>query len=173
MLRPLAGVVICAALACAGCSGETTRQASSAAQTGTWKALAPATLKRTEVAAARVGRFIYVMGGFEQQSGSTTSATERYDIERNTWKRVADMPVALNHAAAASHRGRVYVLGGYRGRSGLSEETAALYRYDPRTDRWSRQPSAPTARAALAVGVVGGFANLLVRRKPVQSGNAA
>ena len=27
--------------------------------------------------------------------------------------------------------------------------------------------------AALAVGVVGGFANLLVRRKPVQSGNAA
>src|SRR5687768_226998 len=154
MYRPLAGVVICAALACAGCGGDT-RSRTSAAQQGTWEALAPATLARTEVAAARVGRFVYVMGGFEQQTGDTTRATERYDIVRDTWKRVGDMPVGLNHAAAASYRGDVYLLGGYRARSSLDQETAALYRYDPQADRWSRQPPAPTARGALAVGVIG------------------
>ena len=41
-------------------------------------------------------------------------------------------------------RGRVYVVGGYRGRSTLDDEVATLYRYDPRRDRWTRLPSAPT-----------------------------
>src|SRR5687768_15595118 len=99
MHRPLAGMVICAALACAGCGGDA---APAAVQDGSWDRLAPATLARTEVAAARVGRFVYVMGGFEQRTGATTAATERYDIERDAWTRVADMPVGLNHAAAAA-----------------------------------------------------------------------
>ena len=122
---------------------------------GAWKPLAPATLERTEVAAARVGRFVYVMGGFEQASGATTAVTERYDIRRDRWRRVADMPVGLNHAAAVSYRGAVYVVGGYRGRSTLDDEVATLYRYQPRRDRWTRLPSAPTRRGALAAGVIG------------------
>jgi hypothetical protein len=141
-------LALCAVLAAAGCGGGS----ATAAQ---WRALEPATLERTEVAAARVGRYIYVMGGFEP-SRATTAATERYDIERDRWRRVADMPVALNHAAAVAYRGRLYVLGGYSSATGLSQEVATLYRYDPGRDRWRRLPSAPTARAALAVGVIGG-----------------
>jgi hypothetical protein len=143
-------LALCAVLAAAGCGGE--REPAAAAG---WQSLRPATLERTEVAAARVGRFIYVMGGFEP-SGATSAATERYDIERDRWRRVADMPVALNHAAAVAYRGRVYVLGGYSSRTGLDREVATLYRYDPRRDRWRRLPSAPTARAALAAGVIRG-----------------
>ena len=124
--------------------------------TGEWKALRPALLSRTEVAAARVGRFVYVVGGFERASGATTAAVERYDIERNRWRRVRSMPVGLNHPAAASHRGRVYVVGGYTGRGDLRGEVSSLLRYDPRRDRWARLPNAPTKRAALAVGVIGG-----------------
>src|SRR5918994_2160933 len=86
------------------------------------RAPAPASLARTEVAAARVGRYVYVMGGFERDSGATTAATERYDIERDRWTRMADMPAALNHAAAAAYKRRVYVLGGYRARTGLNRE---------------------------------------------------
>ena len=140
-------LALCALLAAAGCGGE-----SSAA---TWRTLEPATLERTEVAAARVGRYVYVMGGFEP-SRATTAATERYDIERDRWKRVADMPVALNHAAAVAYRGRVYVLGGYSSSTGLDDEVATLYRFNPRRDRWRRLPSAPTARGALAAGVIDG-----------------
>jgi N-acetylneuraminic acid mutarotase len=120
-----------------------------------WRSLAPAQLERTEVAAARVGRFIYVMGGFERDSGASTAATERYDIRRDRWTRVADMPVALNHAAATSRRGKVYVVGGYSGERDLSREVATLYSYDPRRDRWRRLPPAPTARGALVAGAIG------------------
>ena len=120
-----------------------------------WRSLTPAQLHRTEVAAARVGRHIYVIGGFEKQSGATTAATERYDIVDNRWTRVADLPVALNHAAAATYRGRVYVVGGYRGTTGLTQEVATLYRYDPGSDRWRRLPSMPTARGAMVAGVIG------------------
>ena len=121
-----------------------------------WTALHPAQLSRTEVAAARVGRFVYVMGGFEQRSGATTAAVERYDIRRDRWRRVRSMPVGLNHPAAVAYRGNVYVVGGYTGRGDLRGEVASLLRYSPRRDRWTRLPDAPTKRAALAAGVVGG-----------------
>jgi N-acetylneuraminic acid mutarotase len=121
-----------------------------------WTTLRPALLKRTEVAAARVGRFIYVIGGFEEQGQATTAAAERYDITRNRWKRVKSMPVGLNHPAAAAYRGDVYVVGGYTGRGDLRGETSSLLRYDPDRDRWSRLPNALTKRAALAVAVIEG-----------------
>jgi hypothetical protein len=146
----VARLALCALLTVAGCGGE-----SEPAAVAGWQSLRPAMLERTEVAAARVGRFIYVMGGFEP-SGATSAATERYDIERDRWRRVADMPVALNHAAAVAYRGRVYVLGGYSSPTGLNQEVATLYRYNPERDRWRRLPSAPTARGALAAGVIGG-----------------
>jgi N-acetylneuraminic acid mutarotase len=152
MRTPVAWLVSCAALVGAGCS---TGSQPSAQLTASWASRAPAKLERTEVAAARVGRHIYVMGGFVRRGRRTTAATERYDTERDRWTRVADMPVPLNHAAAATYRGRVYVVGGYRARSGLSDESAALYRYDPRRDRWRRLRPAPTARGALAAGVIG------------------
>ena len=90
-----------------------------------WQPLSPATLERTEVAAARVGGSIYVMGGFEKTSGITVGVTERYDIRRDRWRRVAPMPVGLNHAAAVAYKGDVYVVGGYRGRSTLDEVVGA------------------------------------------------
>ena len=116
-----------------------------------WRALRPATLERTEVAAARVGDAIYVVGGFERRSGADTAAVERYDISRDRWTRVRDMPVALDHAAIAVHRGHVYVVGGYAG----GRAVAGLLRYDPARDRWTRRGSMPTARGALTAGVIG------------------
>ena len=120
-----------------------------------WTGLRASGLERTEVAAARVGRFIYVAGGFERSSGATTAAVERYDIARNRWRRVRPMPVALNHPAAVAYRGRVYVHGGYRAERELARATAVLLRYDPRRNRWLRLPGSRTPRAAHAAGVVG------------------
>jgi non-specific serine/threonine protein kinase len=124
--------------------------------TDEWQALAPATLARTEVAAARIGRFIYVVGGFEEQSGVTTGALERYDIRRDTWKRLRSIPIGVNHPAAAAYRGRFYVHGGYTARRDLSSATNALWRYDPGADRWKRLPGSPTARAAHALAALNG-----------------
>lgn len=136
------------ALAAGGDGGD-------AARSGSWTALRPAGLERTEVAAARVGRFIYVVGGFERSSGATTAAVERYDIVRNRWRRVRSMPERLNHPTAVSYRGRVYVHGGYSGRRDLSSATRVLLRYDPRRDRWARLTGSRAPRAAHAAAVVG------------------
>ena len=120
-----------------------------------WLPLAEAGLERTEVAAARVGRHAYVVGGFEQGSGQTTAAVERYDLRRNSWQRVRSMPFGLNHPTAVTHGRRLYVSGGYRGRRDLSSATRALFEYDPVRDRWRRLPPAPTPRAAHAAAVIG------------------
>jgi N-acetylneuraminic acid mutarotase len=152
LMAILALAVALALVATAGNGDQTTRPA----LTRAWISLRHAALERTEVAAARVGRFIYVVGGFEKRSGATTAAVERYDIIRNRWRRIRSMPIGLNHPAAASYRGDVYVLGGYTGRGDLKGEVSTLYRYRPETNRWSRLSSAPTKRAALAVGVIGG-----------------
>ena len=121
-----------------------------------WRLLAPATLKRTEVAAARIGRFVYVVGGFEESSGQTVAALERYDIRRNTWKRMRPMPIGVNHAVATAHRGTLYVHGGYRARRDLSSATNRLYAYAPGTNRWRRLPGSREPRAAHAFAALGG-----------------
>ncbi len=121
-----------------------------------WTALAPAQLARTEVAAARIGHSIYVVGGFERDSGATSAALERYDIRRNRWARLRPMPLALNHATAVAHGGDLYVHGGYTGTNDLTAPTGALLRYDPERKRWRRLPSSPTPRAAHALAAIGG-----------------
>jgi N-acetylneuraminic acid mutarotase len=120
-----------------------------------WQALPSATIARTEVAAARVGQAVYVIGGFAPPEGRSSPLVERFNLRTRRWRRVAPLPIAVNHAAAVAHRGHVYVLGGYADATGLSGEVPRLYRYDPRPDRWRRLPDAPTARAALAAGVIG------------------
>ena len=47
------------------------------ARSDRWTALAPAPLERTEVPAARIGHFVYVVGGFESGTGATSAALQR------------------------------------------------------------------------------------------------
>lgn len=117
-----------------------------------WAPLPAAALERTEVAAARIGSSIYVVGGFVP-GGASTNAIERYDIRRRHWSRMRPMPLALNHTTASAHRGKLYVQGGYEGP--LSQPTGALLRYNPLTNRWRRLRAAPTPRAAQAAAFVG------------------
>ncbi len=146
----IAGVAA-VALAASDDSGERRTQAAARG----WSALRPATIARTEVTATRVGRHVFVAGGFVEPDGDTTRAVERYDLRTNRWRRVAPLPVALNHAASAAWRGRLYVIGGYRGNRSLSNETRALYRYEPARNRWASLPGMRTARGALGAAVIG------------------
>lgn len=155
---PLA--ILLALLAAAGACGTAdpagtarTDQASGSA-TKRWRPLREANLDRTEVGAARIGRSIYVVGGF-LPSSETTNAVERYEIRADRWTQVEPMPVAVNHPAVASYRGRLYVYGGYTD-SNFAQVTSALQRYDPATGDWSLLPSSSTPRAAAALVAVGG-----------------
>lgn len=146
--------LLAAALALLGVAAVLLAPRDGGAREDRWRALEPSPLERTEVAAARIGRFVYVVGGFERDSRATVAAVARYDIRRDRWRTVRDMPLALNHPTAVAYRGQLFVHGGYRGEAGLTEPTGALLRYDPRRDRWRRMPPAPTPRAAHAAAVV-------------------
>ena len=126
-----------------------------AARSDRWTPLRGSALERTEVAAARVGRFVYVVGGFINPGGATTAAVERYDIRRDRWRRMGDMPVALNHTTAVTLGRHVYVHGGYAGATGLDQPVATLLRYNPARDRWRRMRSSATPRAAHAAAAIG------------------
>jgi N-acetylneuraminic acid mutarotase len=147
-----AATAIMAALA--GCGGQADPER--AAGTSGWVPLRSATLERTEVAAARIGRFAYLVGGFERRSGVTTSAVERYDLRGDRWRRVRPMPLGLNHTTAVAYHGRLYVHGGYTARRSLQSATSVLLRYDPARNRWARLRSSPTPRAAHAAAVIRG-----------------
>ncbi len=130
-------------------------EGTSSAATERWRTLAPSTVARTEVAAARIGDGAYVVVGFAAPGGATTDIVERYDLRLNRWSRVAPIPQAVNHAAAVAHEGDLYVVGGYTAASGLVAETNALWRYEPVAGRWTKLRGAPTARGAIAAGVIG------------------
>jgi len=153
-------LVIALAVVAIGCgdgsvAGEGQTSAATSASTARWRNLAPSTIGRTEVSAARIGHAVYVIGGFAEPDGVTSNVVERYDLERNRWTRAAPLPIAVNHAAAVAYRGSLYVVGGYAAANGLPRETGALQRYDPKTARWTRLRDAPTARGAHVAGVIG------------------
>jgi N-acetylneuraminic acid mutarotase len=150
----IVAMLVIAIVACGGSESTATRSVAVDSSANRWRALHDAILRRTEVGAARIGRFIYVVGGF-LPSTETTAAVERYDIERDRWKRLQPMPVAVNHPAVASHRGRLYVYGGYTD-STFVPVTGALQRYDPRSGSWSQLAGSPHPRAAAALAGVNG-----------------
>jgi N-acetylneuraminic acid mutarotase len=133
-------------------AGDWGRGATTSAS-GAWRPLKEAGLERTEVGAARIGRSIYVVGGFVPPD-DTTAAVERYDIRRDRWSRLPSMPIAVNHPAVAAHRGFLYVYGGYVD-SSFGPVTAALQRFDPRRHRWALLPESLTARAAAGLVAIG------------------
>ena len=130
--------------------------AAAASSTKRWARLEPSPLRRSEVAAARVGRFVYVAGGFLGPGGETTNKVARYDIRRDRWKVVSPMPLAVNHPAATSWGGKVYVHGGYGDPTGLEAASSRLFEYDPKRDRWRELAAAPTPRAAHALVAIDG-----------------
>jgi N-acetylneuraminic acid mutarotase len=121
----------------------------------TWAKGPDAPLERTDGSAARVGRSIYVVGGYVE-GGVSSSQVERYEIDKRRWSQVRRLPLPVDHATTVGHRGFLYVLGGYSHSTGIERILPTLYRYDPRRDAWAKLPSMPTHRAALAFGAIGG-----------------
>ena len=146
MRGPVVGLVLCAALAGAGCGGDALPAAAPR-----WEALDPATLARTEVAArehlagAVTGGRFYVLAGRAAGQGNFT-VVEAFDPAAARWRRVPPMRKPRGGIAAATVRGRIVVVGG--------EETGGTIRevelYDPRARRWSRLADLPTPRHGLA-----------------------
>jgi non-specific serine/threonine protein kinase len=110
-----------------------------------WQTAAPVPLARTEVAGARLGAELVVVGGF-LADGTSTGRVDAYSPRTNSWRRLPDLPAAVNHAMAASWRGRLYVVGGYG-----AERRAFVFA----RGRWRRLRDLPAPRAAAGAAIVG------------------
>lgn len=135
---------------------------------GTWKSLATAPTKRTEVAAAAVGGKIYVVGGFSKPSWLqsivnrllnrfdlvVTDVVEEYDPATNRWTEKAPLPIPLHHTSAARVGNRLYVIGGFT--PSLPHHSKRVFVYDPSVNSWSERAPMPTPRGALATAEFNG-----------------
>jgi N-acetylneuraminic acid mutarotase len=152
-LVALAGIAAVALAASGGNRGSGPPASGSA--TDGWRSLAPSPLRRTEVGGGRIGRHVYVVGGFVP-AGGATGRMLRYDIERDRWRRVRSLPIAVHHPGVTAHRGRLYVHGGLRTDGSHSDPTARLYRYNPERNRWRRLRDGRVPRIAHGFEALGG-----------------
>jgi N-acetylneuraminic acid mutarotase len=116
-----------------------------------WQRAAPVPVARTEVAAARVGGELVVVGGY-LADGATSGRVDLYDPRRGVWERLPDLPIPVNHAAAAGpYRGAAYVVGGY---TALREPSRDMYAITRTSVQRVRAP-APEPRAAAGAAIIG------------------
>ncbi len=111
-----------------------------------WRTAAPLPLARTEVAGARLGDELVVVGGY-LADGRSTGRVDAYSPRTNRWRRLPDLPARVNHAMAASAAGRLYVVGGYG-----AERRAWVFA----RGRWRRLRDLPAPRAAAGAAIVAG-----------------
>lgn len=118
--------------------------------------------KKDEPRAVTINGQIYLVGGtldaIEESNGRLllTPSDEllRFDPDSGDYEDLAPLPRPLNHVGVVRYRDNLYVLGGYGTRAD-AHTGKEFYRYNPRTNRWSRMPDMPEPRAAAAVGVIG------------------
>ena len=126
------------------------------AATNSWtaKASLPSARHLTNGTGTIAGK-LYVSGGM-LAGGAATKGLLAYTPGTNTWDSKAGMPVASAQGVTAVIGGKLYVLTGYC--AGCSEGTRVrrLYRYDPKTDSWTRRADAPSAHVQGSAGVIAG-----------------
>ena len=105
-------------------------------------------LPRTEVAAARSGDELVVVGGYVPW-GDTSAQADAYSPTQRRWRRLPDLPQAVNHAMAATWRGKAVVAGGYVGRGQPSDRAFVLD-----GGAWRELPRMPQPRAAGGAAVI-------------------
>jgi N-acetylneuraminic acid mutarotase len=120
---------------------------------GSWSEKADMQTDRYSAVAAVVNNKIYVIGGSDSPTVSTSLAiNEEYDPVANTWSTKAPMPTARNGAVVGVANNKIYVIGGHTGSTGVTTNEE----YDPATNTWSTKAPMSTAKWASAAGVVNG-----------------
>jgi N-acetylneuraminic acid mutarotase len=128
-----------------------------------WESRARVPSNRTEVAVAELDGKIYLMGGYKYYGIVVSRAVEAYDPQADQWEEKASLPQGRHHPAAAAVNGKLYFIGGFTPMWNWHtltkwEDNPAgdVWEYDPNQNRWRARAPMPTARGALAVGVIDG-----------------
>ncbi|XP_034051394.1 kelch-like ECH-associated protein 1A isoform X2 [Thalassophryne amazonica] len=111
------------------------------------------TLRKGSPAPPRGTQFIFVAGGYRQQS---LASMEAYDPKKNVWIKLANMGIPCSGLGACSLFGLFYTVGGRNLSLQNNTESSALCCYNPMTNQWSQRASLNVPRNRVGVGVVDG-----------------
>ncbi|MEM7475471.1 MAG: kelch repeat-containing protein [Planctomycetota bacterium] len=148
-----------------------------------WEKLPDLPAPRSSLDAAVVGRWVYVVGGWNLQGASSRSAPWHEDILRFNlddpdagWESIEGPGYKTRALSAAAHDNKLFVIGGIQDR-GITRKVSI---FDPQTDQWSEGPELPAdsstagfATSAFAVGshlYCTGNSGVVYRMKQDQSG---
>jgi serine/threonine-protein kinase PknK len=115
-----------------------------------WVELPSLTHARAAPAAAVVGDKLVVVGG--QNTKQLVPQTEVFD--GSSWKDAADMPTPREHLAAVSDGTYVYAIGGRV--LSADKNSAALERFDPASETWTKLVGMPTPRGSYGATYIDG-----------------
>ena len=110
---------------------------------------------RNNMASARIGSKIYVIGGEYELSSDTvySNKTECYDAITNTWETKANFSMSLSQISGCAIEDKIYVIGGYGG----SGYETRHFCYDTKNDSWSSKTTAPGSSNDADVVAVNGL----------------
>jgi N-acetylneuraminic acid mutarotase len=152
------------------------RQASppGATAAGEWGRRAPLPETNSEISVAYLDGKLYVVGGYPANR-VVTNAVQVYDVEADRWDHGPPLPVPLHHTVAVGVDGVLYVIGGEFEPSGVATQGVfqdTVWAYDPRqpgaggAEAWVPRARMPTARSAMATGVIDGKVYVAGGRPP-------
>lgn len=125
-----------------------------------WERAASMSQRRSYVAGAELGKYLYAAGGMVGETGRPLDTFARYDTSADRWDVLSRLPAPTRAAAGAAVEGQIYVVGG----TTAAGNTAASWAYDLQTNSWQRRSPLPGPRfnhAAVALGgkiyVLGGY----------------
>jgi len=125
--------------------------------TNTWTTRRSMPTAREGLAIGVINRKLYAVGG--SAAGRVLNVVEAYDQQTNRWITKAPMPTAREGLAVGiiNDRNNNVFLCAVGGDDANGHFLRTVEVYNPLTDIWTAKASMPTARSALAVGVVNGI----------------
>jgi len=136
-----------------------------------WAGVGQLPEERDEPRAVALDGRIYLVGGIRSivdygKPSDVPGVAERVEVEAfdnltafdpasGRYEELPPLPEPLNHVGFVTHQGALYVVGGHGKLLLGAEPKSSLYRYEPGSRSWSKLAPMPTARGAVAVGVVG------------------
>jgi N-acetylneuraminic acid mutarotase len=121
--------------------------------TDNWSEGAPLPLGRVAPAAATLGDYLYVLGGYS----TIDDHNLRYDPHTDRWSLISGQPTRREHVAAVAFQDEIWLIGG---RWQIGDDKILNYSlveiYNPQTDTWRSGPALNDPRAGFGAVVLDG-----------------